>query len=91
MLETVLAISAAAWGVVMALSPALQIRKIIRYRSSREVSIAYFCVLLVGFALWVAYGLMIENLYLAIPNAVAFSVCVATIAVALWYRASRRD
>lgn len=86
MLETVLATSAAAWGILMAVSPALQIRKMMRHRSSREVSIAYFWVLLVGFVLWVAYGLTIENVYLIVPNAVALTVSVATIAVALRYR-----
>jgi MtN3 and saliva related transmembrane protein len=91
MLENLLPVSAAIWGVVMALSPALQIRKILRYRSSREVSIGYFVVLLIGFTLWVAYGITIDNLYLVVPNAVAFSVCIATIGVALWYRSSLRE
>lgn len=86
MLETVLGVAAAAWGILMAISPALQIRKMLVHRSSREVSIAYFWVLLVGFALWVAYGLTIENYFLIVPNAVAFTVCVTTIAVALRYR-----
>ena len=85
-METVLATSAAAWGVLMAISPGLQIRKMLRFRSSREVSIAYFWVLLVGFALWVAYGLTIDNWFLIVPNAVAFTVCVTTIAVALRFR-----
>jgi uncharacterized protein with PQ loop repeat len=40
----------------MALSPLLQVREIRRRRSSAGVSIAYFCVLLFGFALWIAYG-----------------------------------
>jgi uncharacterized protein with PQ loop repeat len=88
MFETVLAASAASWGVLMALSPVLQIRKMLRHRSSREVSIGYFCVLLVGFVLWVAYGITIDNYVLAVPNAVAFSVCAATIGVALWFRFS---
>lgn len=86
MLETVLATSAATVGVLMAISPALQIRKMVRHGSSREVSIAYFWVLLVGFVLWVAYGLTIENYFLVVPNVVAFTVCAATIAVALRYR-----
>jgi MtN3 and saliva related transmembrane protein len=88
MFETVLAASAASWGVLMALSPLLQIRKMLRHRSSREVSIGYFCVLLIGFVLWVAYGITIDNYVLAVPNAVAFSVCAVTIGVALWYRRS---
>jgi len=84
--ETVLATFASAWGVLMAISPALQIRKMLHHRSSREVSIAYFWVLQVGFALWLAYGLKIGNYFLVVPNAVAFSVCATTIAVALRYR-----
>ena len=87
MLETVLGTAAAAWGVLMAISPALQIRKMLHHQSSREVSIAYFWVLLVGFALWVVYGLSIGNWFLIVPNAVAFTVCTTTIVVALRYRA----
>ena len=86
MLETVLGVAAAIWGIVMAVSPALQIRKMLQHRSSREVSVAYFCVLLVGFVLWIAYGISIENWYLVVPNAVAFAVCSTTIAVALRFR-----
>ncbi len=85
-METFLAISAAGWGILMAISPGLQIRKMLRHRSSREVSIAYFWVLQVGFLLWVAYGLTIENWFLVAPNAVAFAVSATTIAVALYYR-----
>ena len=86
MLETGLGVAAAAWGILMAISPALQIRKMLHHQSSREVSIAYFWVLLVGFVLWIAYGIAIENWFLIVPNAVAFTVCATTIAVALRYR-----
>lgn len=81
-----LGFAAAFWGILMAISPALQIRKMLQHRSSREVSVAYFSVLLVGFVLWIAYGISIENWYLIVPNAVAFTVCTTTIAVALRYR-----
>jgi len=86
-LETALGFAAAFWGIVMAISPGLQIRKMLQHRSSREVSVAYFWVLLVGFAFWIAYGVSIENWYLVVPNAVAFTVCATTIAVARHYRA----
>jgi hypothetical protein len=72
----VLGFAAAFWGIVMAISPALQIRRMIHHRSSRE--------------LWVAYGISIENWYLIVPNAVAFTVCTTTIAVALSYRVGSR-
>ena len=88
MFETVLGFTAAAWGVLMAISPTLQIRKMLQHRSSREVSVAYFWVLLVGFVLWVAYGIVIENWYLIVPNAVAFTICATTIAVAWRFRVS---
>jgi len=86
MFDDVLGAAAAFWGVLMAISPGLQIRKMILHRSSREVSIAYFWVLLVGFTLWVAYGLAISNWFLVVPNAVAFTVCATTITIALRYR-----
>ncbi|MGH2750090.1 MAG: SemiSWEET family sugar transporter [Actinomycetota bacterium] len=86
MLVTALGIGAATWGIVMALSPVLQIRKILTRRSSDDVSIGYFFVLLAGFALWLAYGLSIGNLVLIVPNSVALCVAVATIVIARHYR-----
>ena len=85
-METALALAASSWGVLMAISPTLQIRKMLHHRSSHQVSIAYFWVLLVGFALWIAYGIAIPNWFLIVPNAVAFTIATTTIAVALYYR-----
>jgi MtN3 and saliva related transmembrane protein len=85
-LETTLAFSAAIWAIAMALSPVLQIRRILDQQSSRGVSISYFVVLLIGFGLWVAYGIAAANLALIVPNAVAAIVGVATIGVALRFR-----
>ena len=86
MLANVLGIGAASWGVVMALAPALQIRRILERRSSDDVSIGYFLVLLFGFTLWIAYGISIGNLILIIPNTVAVSVTVLTIVIARRFR-----
>jgi MtN3 and saliva related transmembrane protein len=86
MASTVLGITAATWAVVMALSPILQVRKILERRSSRGVSLAYFGVLLVGFLLWLAYGLARHDVPLVVPNAVAAVVMVGTIVVILRYR-----
>jgi MtN3 and saliva related transmembrane protein len=91
MLASVLAVCAGAWGVAMALSPPLlQIRRIIAERSSRDVSIGYYVVLLIGFALWLAYGIAIGNVPLIVTNVVAFSVGCVTVAVALRHRPERR-
>jgi uncharacterized protein with PQ loop repeat len=67
----------------MALSPILQVRKIVRRGSSEGISIAYFVVLLVGFGLWVSYGIARHDLPLVVPNSVALLVMGCTIAVAL--------
>jgi len=53
MVVTGLAVAAAAWGVLMGISPVLQIRRMLRQRSSRDVSVGYFAILLVGFLLWI--------------------------------------
>ncbi|HEX7347002.1 MAG TPA: SemiSWEET family transporter [Candidatus Limnocylindrales bacterium] len=81
-----LAVLAASWGVMMALSPVLQLRRILERRSSADLSIAYLSVLQVGFTLWIAYGVSLGNLAIAVPNSVAFLVGLATIAIALRFR-----
>jgi MtN3 and saliva related transmembrane protein len=82
----VLAVSAAFWGVMMAISPLLQIRRMVERRSSADVSLGYLGVLLVGFVLWVGYGLALQNLALIVPNSVALLVGMATVLVAWRYR-----
>lgn len=86
MSTTVLAVAAGTWGVAMAVAPVLQIRRILAQGSSRDVSLGYLIVLLVGFVLWFAYGTALENYALIVPNAIAFCVVGTTIAVALHYR-----
>jgi len=66
----------------MGVAPVLQIRRMVRERSSRDVSLGYFMVLIVGFLLWLAYGLAADNLALVVPNAVALVVTVSTVAIA---------
>ena len=78
-----LAVLAASWGVLMALSPTLQVRRMLARRSSADVSLAYLAVLQVGFGLWVGYGLSIGNWALVVPNATvesALSVVVPSTA-----------
>jgi MtN3 and saliva related transmembrane protein len=86
-----LAVLAATWGVVMAISPALQIRRILQRQSSDDVSIGYLGVLLFGFCLWIAYGFSINNAALIVPNLVALAVGLVTVVVARRYRTDRRE
>lgn len=77
---------AAGYGVLMAVSPLLQIRRMFVTRSSSDVSLGYLAVLQLGFGLWVAYGISLGNWALIVPNSVAFGVGIATVGVALRLR-----
>ena len=85
-MASALAFTASAWGVAMAVSPVLQIRRMVSERTSAGVSVGYMAVLFVGFLIWLAYGISIGNVVLIVPNTVAAVVITATIAVALRYR-----
>ena len=80
------AVAASAWGVLMGIAPLLQIRRMLRERSSQDVSLGYFVILQIGFLLWIAYGLAARNLALIIPNTVAILVAAALMIVALHLR-----
>jgi len=86
MAQTVLAAAASSWAVLMGIAPLLQIRRMLRERSSREVSLGYFTILLIGFLLWICYGSAAGIPALVIPNAVALLVGTTVIIVALRLR-----
>ena len=86
MAETILAVAASSWAVLMGVAPVLQIRRMLRERSSSQVSVGYFTILLVGFALWIAYGAAAGILALVIPNIVALLIGATVIMVALRLR-----
>ena len=82
-----LAIAAATSGVLMGLSPVLQIRRMLAERSSRGTSLGYFVILLIGFLLWLAYGISIKNAALIVPNCIGLVTGAVTMVVALRLRA----
>jgi MtN3 and saliva related transmembrane protein len=81
-----LGVAAASWGVLMAISPLLQIRRMVVRRSSADVSIAYLLVLEFGFFLWIGYGIALRNPFIALPNSVAAIVGAITMVVAWIHR-----
>ena len=83
MVVPVLAVAASSWGVLMGIAPLLQIRRMLREHSSRDVSLGYFMILLAGFLLWISYGIAASNLALVIPNSVALLVGILLVMVAL--------
>ena len=84
----ILAVCATIAGVLMALSPYLQIRRMRRTRSSNDVSLLYMSMLGGGFVVWLAYGLSISNLAMIISNTASLVFMSITIVVALSYRRS---
>jgi uncharacterized protein with PQ loop repeat len=90
MTRTYLAVAASLYGVLMGFAPVLQIRRMLRERSSRQVSLGYFVVLLSGFAVWFAYGVAARLPALMISNSVAFVVSAALVVVAVRLRRQER-
>jgi MtN3 and saliva related transmembrane protein len=82
----VLGLCAATWGVVMAIAPGMQLRRMLQTRNSTDVSLTFFGLLLPGFLLWVAYGFARGDAALIVPNSVAFCVAAATMVVAVHFR-----
>ena len=89
MAENLLAVAAASWGVLMGLSPVLQIRRMLTERSSRDLSVGYFLILLVGFLLWICYGIVARNPVLIVPNSISFVAGAVTVIVAVRLRPRR--
>lgn len=83
---TALGFVAATFGVAMGLSPLLQLRRVVRRGSSADVSVPYLGVLLVGFVLWLAYGIALANAALIVSNAVAIATYAITTAAVLRFR-----
>jgi len=70
-LVDVLGVMAAAGGVVMALAPLLQARRVLRRRSGDDVSQPFLAIITAGACMWAAYGFADSNLYILVPNVLA--------------------
>lgn len=82
----ILAVTATIAGLLMAVSPILQVRRMIRTRSSNDVSLLYLTMLCSGFVAWFAYGWALGNAAMIIANAASLVFMLFTIVVALRFR-----
>jgi MtN3 and saliva related transmembrane protein len=82
----VLAVGATIAGLLMAISPSLQVRRMFQTRSSRDVSIGYLSMLCVGFVIWVSYGTALGNLPMMLTNTASLTFMLVTIGVAAYFR-----
>lgn len=85
----ILAVVATLAGFLMALSPTLQIRRMLHTRSSRDVSLLYLSLLDLGFVAWISYGWALGNWALILSNAASLSCMTVTIVIALAFRRGR--
>jgi len=81
-----LAVLATITGVLMAISPILQVRRMLRTRSSNDVSLLYLSMLCGGFCVWLAYGYALGNVAMLVSNTASLAFMAITIAVALTFR-----
>ena len=81
-----LGVAALIAGLLMAVSPVLQVRRMLQTRSSRNFSIGYPTLLSVGFILWMAYGVALGNLPMMLSNTASLTFMLVTIGVALGLR-----
>jgi MtN3 and saliva related transmembrane protein len=86
MLAQILAVATTCWGLVMALSPLLQIRLIVRNRDASTTSPGWVVILLVGYLLWGSYGLVNLAPPLIIANSVSLIVGLSLLVVIAVYR-----
>lgn len=84
--QQALAVMAGTWGVAMAIAPVLQLRTIIRHRTSAGLSRGYLAILVVGFGLWLAYGLSTGDAPIVVANILSLLVSGTTLIVAWWFR-----
>jgi len=89
-MASILGMAAATWGVVMAVAPLLQVRRMVIRGSSDDLSLGYFAILLPGFALWAGYGWVGADWPLVVPNAVALAVGITTVIVGRLLRSRNR-
>ena len=82
----ILATCATIAGVLMAMSPFLQVRRMRRTKSSNDVSLLYLTMLAGGFIVWLAYGISLTNWAMIISNTASLVFMTVTILVALTYR-----
>jgi uncharacterized protein with PQ loop repeat len=82
---------AAGMGVLMALSPLLQVRRIRIARDSSEVSSGVFAVMRVNASAWLLYGFATANVILIVPNLVALATTTATLLVIRRFRRVASD
>jgi uncharacterized protein with PQ loop repeat len=86
MTTQLLATVATIYGVVGALSVLLQARQMIARCSSRDVSLRFLATYVGGYAIWLLYGVSIQNATIIVVHALGLMSGAVTLSVALGLR-----
>ena len=89
-MTSALAVATTFWGLIMALSPLMQVRLILRIGNAAGTSIVWIVVLKIGLILWLAYGVATGSAPLIITNAVSVTVSFVLLGVVLVLRHRQR-
>lgn len=85
-MQEVISVSAMIMGVIMSLAGVPQIHRIIKRKSSGDVSISLVVIFLVGVIIWLIYGLVFDSYPIIIANGVGIVIWSITLAIVLKYR-----
>lgn len=88
--QAVLAVAVSVYGVLGAFASLLQLCRLRRLGSARDVSLLYLSAVGGGYLLWLAYGVVLGNIPLVLADAAGGLTVSATICVALQLRRGRR-
>jgi uncharacterized protein with PQ loop repeat len=83
-----LALTATGYGVFAALTALLQVRQMLRRRTSRDISARFFAAYAGGYAIWLLYGVSARDVPLIVVDLAGLLCGGATLAVALSLRGS---
>lgn len=81
-----LAIMATSYGVVMACANFPQAMKIIKMKSSSNVSILTYFILVIGVLIWITYGISINNFPIVSTNSLSLVSLTSVIVVYYKYK-----
>lgn len=73
-------------GTLTTLSFIPQLIKIVRSKSTHDISLVMYVVFSTGILLWLIYGLMIGDVPVIVANAVALSITIAILSLKIRYR-----
>ncbi len=63
-----------------------QLLKVIKTRSTHDISLAMYIVVCTGVLLWLIYGILIHNTPIIVANAVTFVIACAVLVMKIRYK-----